>query len=360
MKNRLVWKIGDTALDMWDTLQQMRHQVDASPDVYLDDNFLRNLNIQQQDWDLADKDDFFACMEQENLLNLTPTDPLEGFTLYEDVKYPNADPPDYLSDLEDAAEEIPAFFKKLNEAKCSEDGRGFAYVKDPSIWEPHATRGFETYLCQWGRPDAATPIHELSHVFHNNDPNRKSHRVYFAWHGDEGKDRVIQRSEAQILITGIKGTMNQPHLCMHNVPVRVPPSASPLRAILINFVQVTTPLRPWPQSPNHDRSLQPRDKDPPYQMQQVRAIQRLREEREDRKQRWPREACRLRGQAGLVLSMAQSYLSREYISRGLKGWARVCNGTPPGDTEVGAVQATAQASRVSETDERMKFGLRCT
>ena len=255
MRKKVIYKIGATSLNIWDTLKEISRQVKASPDIHLDREILRNWKIQQEDWDLTDKDDFFACMEEEEFLKLRPADRIEACTAYEDIEYPNAGPPGNprlerwpvypvigredageeeievvrhrVSDLEDSAKEIANFFEDLGEAKASSSGWGYFRAKGQSIWMPQELKEFERNLCQSGRPDEATPVYAVSRVFHNKDTDRKPHRVYYAWHGGEGKDRVVYRSEAEILIECIKGNMRRPKLCMHNVPVWPLPAASP-------------------------------------------------------------------------------------------------------------------------------------
>ena len=223
MKKKLVWKIGDTARDIYVTLLQTVRKVKASPDLYLDDDFLRKLNIEKQDWDLAENDEFFACMEKEDFVNLKPTEPLESPPSYDDVEYPNAAPPEVIYDIERAASQTAEFFKTLLRRKSSDEGCGFFYSDSPSIWVPRELRQFERRTCQIGRPDHKTPIFYLSHAFSQQD---KPHQVYYAWHGDEGEEGVVSRNELEILIRGIMGTMSVRKLCMHNVPVR---PVSPLR-----------------------------------------------------------------------------------------------------------------------------------
>ena len=194
-------------------------------------------------------------MEEEEFLNLRPADRIKACTAYQDIEYPNAGPPGSVRlerwpvypvigvkdageeeievkqhpkyDREDSAKEIANFSEDLGKAKASSSGWGYYDTKGQSVWMSQGLKSFEWCLCQLGRPDEATPLHAVSRVFHNTDIDRKPHRVYYAWHGDEGRDRVVYRSEAEILIECIKGNMRRLKLCMYNVPVWPLPAASP-------------------------------------------------------------------------------------------------------------------------------------
>lgn len=99
----------------------------SSPQVYLDPEFLCRLKIQKQDWDLAGTDDVFACMRSNKFEILRPSEPIEPTESYEDVEYPNHDPPSNNFGFEDCAYAIARFFDMLGERKTSEGGDGFSW-----------------------------------------------------------------------------------------------------------------------------------------------------------------------------------------------------------------------------------------
>ena len=241
MKEELVWKVGVTANNIHIMLSEVVHYVEGSPDVYLDDKFLRDTNIRLQQWDLAGTDDYFACMEREEFANLRPTAPFEPIIMYEDVAYPNTDPPHNVFDFEECAYEIAIFFEKLHVRKVSTDGYGLRWREGLSFWGARDLYPYEKSLHVGNRMLPSVPF-TLEYAFYNDD---KPHQVVYAWHGDEGRDGVIQRSELQILMRCMKGSIAQQKLCMHNIPVRSIPTASPLRARVADNLQGTPTLHPW-------------------------------------------------------------------------------------------------------------------
>ena len=241
MKEELVWKVGVTAHNIHIMLSEVVHYVEGSPDVYLDDQFLRKTNIRLQQWDLAGTDDYFACMKREEFANLRPTAPLEPIRSYEDVDYPDSDPPSHTIDFERCAYQIATFFEEIHMRKVSTDGYGIHWPKGLSCWGARELYPYEKVLHVGNRNLPSVPF-TLEYAFYNDD---KPHQVVYAWHGDEGRDGVIQRSELQILTRCMKGSIAQQKLCMHNIPVRFIPTASPLRARVADTLQGTPTLHPW-------------------------------------------------------------------------------------------------------------------
>ena len=121
MKEESVWRIGVTAHIIFIALSEALRYVEKSPDVYLDELFLRDLSIRLQHWDLAGTDEFFACIKRDEFSNLRPTAPLGPITRYEDVDYLDSDPPSHTIDFERYAFQIATFFKELNMRKASSD-----------------------------------------------------------------------------------------------------------------------------------------------------------------------------------------------------------------------------------------------
>ena len=72
----------------------------------------------------------------------------------------------------------------------------------------------------------------LEYAFLNND--NKPHQVVYTWHGDEGRDGVLQLSELQILMRCMRGSIARRELYIHNIPVRSIPIASPSRNQIAN------------------------------------------------------------------------------------------------------------------------------
>ena len=214
MKQEPVWRIGPTMRRIYSTLQQILRLVERSSDVYLDEGFLSNVNVRKQDWDLTDTNDFFACMTEEKFAKLRPSDPLEENEPYEAAEYPDSAPPRDVFDLEDSALTIELWFKELQRRKVSEDGCGIDWPENSSVWVPREKFPYED-LYEGSRLPPSVPCQLFSAYFNDDKP----HQVYHAWHGDEGREGVILRSEIQILVRCMKGRMADPMLCVHNIPV---------------------------------------------------------------------------------------------------------------------------------------------
>ena len=195
--------------------------MESSSDVYLSDDFLHHAGICKKNWDLADTDDRFACMTLGEFAKLRPSDPHGPFTSYEDVEYPESDPPHNVFELEDCAYRVEMFFKELQVAKVSIDGRGYAWPDDSSLWVPREKYKYED-LGKGSRMPPSVPW-SLDRAYYNDD---KPHQLYHACHGDEGSDGNISQSELEILVRCMKGRMTDQTLCMHNIPVSLRPVAS--------------------------------------------------------------------------------------------------------------------------------------
>lgn len=214
-----VWKVGPTARGIYSTLSQLLRVVENSPDVYLNEEFLSYVHVRKEDWDLTDTDEFFACMKAEDFVNLTPSEPLRRVVVpYEDIEYPDSDPPSNVWDFEECAYKIYLFFDELQVRKFSSDGYGITWPTSSSIWIPREKYKWEEELHVGDRTPPSVPF-TLHRPYYNGD---KPHQVYYAWHGDEGRNGVIQRSELQILIRCMKGRIADRKLCMHTIPVRFP------------------------------------------------------------------------------------------------------------------------------------------
>ena len=220
MKEELIWKIGATARGLYIMLSQVVHCLEESPNAYLDDQFLRDTNIQLEYWDLAGTDEYFACMKEEDFANLRPTEPLEPIRLYEDVDYPDSDPPRHTIDFERCAYQIVTYFEELHFRKVSTDGYGIHWSVGLSSWGARELHPYEKILHVGNRTPPSVPF-TLEYAFYNDD---KPHQVIYAWHGDEGRDGVILKSELQILMRCMRGSILRQNLCMHNIPVRPYPA----------------------------------------------------------------------------------------------------------------------------------------
>ena len=222
MKEELVWKIGATAQNLYIMLSEVVHYLEKSPNAYLDEQSLRDINIQLEHLDLAGTDEYFACMKEEDFANLGPTAPIEPIRLYEDVDYPDSDPPRHTMDFEDCAYQIVTFFEELHLRKVSTDGYGIHWALGLSSWGARELYPYEKMLRVGNRTPPSIPF-TLEYAFFNDD---KPHQVIYVWHGDEGRDGVILKSELQILMRCMRGSILRQNLCMHNIPVR-PYPASP-------------------------------------------------------------------------------------------------------------------------------------
>lgn len=296
MKQEPVWKVGPVMESIYSTLQQILRLVEKSPKIYLDDAFLSEISVRKHEWDLADTDDFFACMTEEELAHLRPSDPIPDEAIpYEDVEYPESAQPQNVFDLESSGVRIEEWFHELQERKVSIDGCGCIWPEGSSSWAPRELFKYED-LCHGRRNPPHVPW-TLSGAYYNDD---QPHQIYHAWHGDEGREGIILRSELQILIRCMKGRMADPALCMHNVPVRSS-LVSMLPATTADTLLGAPTLHPRHQSPNHDCPLQHEEKDTRYQMQRIRAIRWLRSKRKHRNYRRLCETSRLRGEEGPFL-----------------------------------------------------------
>ena len=213
MKKDNVWKIGPTMQRIQIALQQITQIVDEDPNVYLDDRSLQEANVNLQDWDLNDKDQCFACLSQETFADLRPTEPDEDFVSYEAVEYPQSPPPRNIRECERSARDILKWFKELQSRKVSVDGCGFSWAGGHS-WTPRNKLKYEE-LYGYDRTPPSVPWFLWS-VYENNG---MPHHIYYAWHGDEGREGSILRSELYIIARCMKGRMAAPALCIHNVPV---------------------------------------------------------------------------------------------------------------------------------------------
>ena len=211
-----VWKVGPTARSIYSTLSQVLRVVENSPDVYLNEEFLSYVHVRKEDWDLTDTDEFFACMKAEEFVNLKPSKPYTVVVPYEDIEYPDSDPPYNVFGFEECAYKIETFFEELQTGKFSSDGYGITWPTSSSIWIPREKYKWEEELHVGNRMLPSVPF-TLERPYYNGD---KPHQVYYAWHGDEGRNGVIQRSELQILIRCMKGRIADRKLCMHTIPVR--------------------------------------------------------------------------------------------------------------------------------------------
>ena len=180
-------------------------------------------------------------MKRDKFANLRPTAPLRPTTRYEDVDYPDSDPPRHTIDFERCSFQIATFFEELNVRKASSDGVGIHWPKSSSCWGARDLFPYEKVLHVGNRNPPSVPF-TLEYAFLNNDD--KPHQVVYAWHGDEGRDGVIQRSELQILMKCMRGSIARRELCMHNIPVRFIPITSPLRAQVANSLQGASTLHP--------------------------------------------------------------------------------------------------------------------
>lgn len=214
MKKESIWKFGPTARGIYSTLSQILRYVEDCPDEYLNDEFLRVALIRKQDWDLADFDDCFARMTTEEFAKLRPSDPIEPYTSYEDTAFPDSDPPSNVFDFEECALRIVAFFRDLQRRKVSCDGCGIDWPESSSVWIPRDLHRYE-YIHNGYRVLPSVP-YTLVKAYYCGD---KPHQVYYAWHGDEGREGVISRSEIEILIKCMKVAIADPEFCVHNVPV---------------------------------------------------------------------------------------------------------------------------------------------
>ena len=214
MKDKPVWRVGVTARSIYIALSEALRYVEKYPDIYLDDPFLR---IRLQQWDLAGTDEYFACMKRDDFANLRPTEPFEPFRQYEDVDYPDSDPPCHTFDWERCAFKIATFFEELNIRKASKDGKGITWPERSSCWGARELYPYEKALRVGNRTHPSVPF-TLGYAFWNSDG--KPHQVVYAWHADEGRDGALSRSETLILMRCMRGSIARRELCMHNIPVR--------------------------------------------------------------------------------------------------------------------------------------------
>ena len=143
MKEEAVWKVGLSAKRIYKAMKSMLRMMHASPQVYLDEEYLAKLKVRKEDWDLAGTDDFFACMTRNEFEIRRPTDPIEPIELYEDVEYPNNNPPIHDFQFKDCGYAIIRFFDILQARRISEDGRGILITATPPSWGPFTKYTFE-------------------------------------------------------------------------------------------------------------------------------------------------------------------------------------------------------------------------
>lgn len=210
-----VWRFGATTCNIYESLDQTLRLVQKSPDLYLDKEFLRSVNIQKKPLDLGDTDDFFECMTEEAFAQLRPSDPGESSTTYEDVENPDSDPPTNVLEFDHCACEVESWFYLLRRSRVTEDRHGCMWPKGSGLWVPRQLRKYED-LYQGSRMWPAVPW-EVTRTYDNT--SQKPHQVYHIWHGDEGKEGIILRSELVILIKIMRGRMTDPAFCTHIVPV---------------------------------------------------------------------------------------------------------------------------------------------
>ncbi len=215
MAKEAVWSIGPTMRNIFNSLHQRLGVVLKSPDLYLDDDFLRSINIHKEDLDLDDTDDFFHCMTEETFGNLWPTNAMEPFTTYDNVDDPHSNPPSNVFEFERCARNIEAWFFRLQRSRVAEDGHGCIWPKGPGYWVPRGLRKYED-LYQGSRMSPAVPW-EVTRAKINT--SRKPHQIYHVWHGDEGKEGVILQSELEILMRTMKGKMTDAAFSTQIVPV---------------------------------------------------------------------------------------------------------------------------------------------
>lgn len=247
MAQEPVWRVGPTMRNIYNALHQSLWLIQKSPGLYLDHESLRVINVELRDWDLDDTDEFFKCMTEEAFADLRPSNPLEPFTVYENVENPDSDPPSNVFELERCAREVESWFFHLQRSRVAQDGHGCIWPEDAGVWVPRQLRKYED-LYQGSRMSPAVPW-EVTRAKSNN--SNKPHQIYHVWHGDEGKEGVILRSELEILIRTMKGRMTDAAFCTHTVPVR---KLQCFAYTTTNTFPGTTALDPWFQSSNHHRS----------------------------------------------------------------------------------------------------------
>lgn len=170
-------------------------------------------------------------MTKEESIKLSPSDLHPDRVLpiasYEDVNYPESDPPHNVYDLEDCADRVEMFFKELEIAKASLDGHGIHWPVNLDRWAPRQRYKSEDDLGDGRRTPPSVPWGLHCAYYNDNKP----HQLYHAWHGDEGTDGVVSQGEIVILLRCMKGRLASPALCMHNIPVRLLLVASIFRVI---------------------------------------------------------------------------------------------------------------------------------
>ena len=140
---------------------------------------------------MAGTDEYFACMKEEDFAKLRPTAPIEPIRLYEDVDYPDSDPPYNVFGFEKCAYQIAIFFEELHVRRVSTDGYGIHWAFGLSKWGARELHPYEKVLRVGKRTPPSVPF-TLEYAFFNDD---KPHQVLYAWHGDEGTEGVILKSE---------------------------------------------------------------------------------------------------------------------------------------------------------------------
>lgn len=215
MKEEPIWKIGRAWVNIQTALNDSLELVEKNPDIYLTRNFLADINVHKQDWDLEEDDEFFACMNEDGFSKLQPSDPSQPIVPYDAVEPPDSDPPTNVWELESCAVKIAGWFDELRYRKLSEDGHGMAWPKTAGLWYPRQRTKFEYDSYSGNR---MTVPWELSDAHATEgDP----HHVYYAWFGDDCLEGVVLRSELQMLLGCTIAEMQRASLCQYNIPVRL-------------------------------------------------------------------------------------------------------------------------------------------
>ena len=218
MSTEKVWKVGQTMRVIQNRLQKILDYVPVSPNIYMGDDLLKKANVTVQNWDLADTDEFFGCLPQEEFARLLPYDiDKEDYVPYEEVKNPQSPPPRNIWDCETSAREILEWFDELRQRKVSRSGWGDLWPI--TAWAPREKFRYEN-LYSYARYSSYAKCNPVPWFLRDtyccdNNP----HHIYHAWHGDEGKEGAILRSELTILARCMKGLMLKPEFCVYNVPV---------------------------------------------------------------------------------------------------------------------------------------------
>ena len=213
MSTEKIWKVGQTMRVIQSRLREILNYVPVSPNIYMDDDLLKKANVAVQKWDLADTDEFFGCLPQEDFARLLPCD----IDKEEYVPYPQSSPPCDVWDRETSAGEILDWFHELRTRKVSHSGWGVLWPS--ATWAPREKFKYENLFdyAKWISYAKCTSVPWFLRNAYCLDDN--PHHIYHVWHGDEGKEGAILRSELTILARCMKGLMLKPEFCVYNVPV---------------------------------------------------------------------------------------------------------------------------------------------